>query len=66
MITRWDFKAKFLQEVVVHRYFHRKKANDFRPPAEAKDMIREDGVHIITEVPYAYRRFSENKGEERC
>ncbi len=53
MICRWDFKAKFIQTVAFRKYFGRKQPNIFKAPAQAKDTLREDGVRVITEVPYA-------------
>ncbi len=53
MITKWDIPAKYIQTVAFRRYFGRKKANITEPATTPRDFIREDGVRVITEVPYA-------------
>ena len=50
--VKWDRKARFIQNMACKKYFKR-IPNSFVAQAEPKDTIREDGVRLITEIPYA-------------
>lgn len=52
MKTKWDRRARFIQNIACKKYFKR-KPNAFDAQAQARDLMREDGVRILTEIPYA-------------
>lgn len=51
MKTKFDRRARFIQNTACRKYFKR-KPNSFDAQSEAVDIVREDGVRVITDIPY--------------
>ena len=51
MKTKFDRRARFIQNTAYRKYFKR-KPNSFDAQSEAVDIVREDGVRVITDIPY--------------
>ena len=51
MKTKFDKRARFIQKVACRKYFKR-KPNAFDAQSKAINFVREDGVRVITDIPY--------------
>jgi len=51
--TKWDARAGMVQSMVQQKLYGGRPSNSYEPIAESRELVREDGVKVITDLNYA-------------